>query len=235
LPGHQHREALDRLLPPDRRGGRDGQRRCLEGLLGRRVESRVLHQDRAFERHERRARLDPEVVVEHVAYSLERVQCVGLPSGAVEPEHQLAPQALPVRRVRDGLLQPDDGGCLVAACELGVDLGLESLQAQLLESRDRRLGPRVAVEVAQRGGGPERQCLVVRAVGHRPLELGDVDLAGPVERVSDVGRPDHVVPQCLPQAAHVDLDGVLGARGRVLAPDPVDQRLDGYDVPVRHG
>jgi hypothetical protein len=64
-------------------GGRQGQLEC-----------RVLHEDRSLESLKLWARLDAELLNEDVAGLPIRVERLGLPSTAVEREHQLAAKSL---------------------------------------------------------------------------------------------------------------------------------------------
>jgi hypothetical protein len=51
-----------------------------------------------------------------------------------------------------------------------------------------------------------------------------------VARDDDVGRREQMA-----QARHVDLNGLAGARGRLVAPQSVDELLGGDDLPgVEH-
>ena len=81
----------------DRYGGR--------ALLRRELQRRILSEDGPLELLQRRARLDPQLLDERAARRAVRVERFGLPTGAVQREHELAPQALAQRMLRDERLE----------------------------------------------------------------------------------------------------------------------------------
>ena len=95
-----------------------------------------------------------------------RLQRLGLTPRSVEREHQLAPQALPQRVLRDQRLELADELSAAAELEVGVDPLLERLQAQLLEPADLGLGERLEGEVGERWAAPQRERLAEQL---RPL------------------------------------------------------------------
>src|SRR4029453_12600991 len=69
----------------------EGPSRCLvhRGGRGRQVEREILLQDRLVKLSQRATGLDPDFADESASCILVSVQCLALPPGAVEREHQL--------------------------------------------------------------------------------------------------------------------------------------------------
>ena len=111
---------------------------------------------------------------------------LGLATGAVQAEHQLAAEPLAQRMLPHERLQLADDLGMTARGELGVDPLLERGQPQLLQPHDLRLGERLIREVRERRPAPQRQRLAqhlrralrIRAAGLRdkPLEPREVEL-----------------------------------------------------------
>jgi hypothetical protein len=81
---------------------------CLTGGprdLPRRVQSRILAEDRPLELLQSRAGLDPQLVDERSARVLVGVERLGLATGAVQRRHQVPAQALPERVLGDERLE----------------------------------------------------------------------------------------------------------------------------------
>ena len=123
-----------------------------------------------------------------------------------------------------------------AACrpdvEIEVDTGLEHRQAALVEPRSGGLRERLVGEVCERGAAPERERLahlICVALGE-PLETLDVELVRlHADEIAGRTRHDPVGAERGAQRVDVHLERVLGAGGRRLAPDPVDQPVGGDD------
>ena len=90
------------------------------------------------------------------------MQRLGLAVGAVEGEHELAPEPLPQRMPSDERLQLADQLSVAAEREVGLDPLFERRQLQLVQARDLRLCERLVGEVGQGGAPPE---------GERPAQL----------------------------------------------------------------
>ena len=114
--------------------------------------------------------------------------------------------------------------------------GLEDGQAALVEPGRLRPGERRVGHVAECGPAPERKRLPqVRRVPRaaettEPLDVELVRLH--VDEVAGRPRHDALRAECLPQGVDVHLQRSACARGRALAPDPVDQPV-GRDHLVR--
>ena len=88
-------------------------------------------EDRLLEALKLVARLDPELVDEDapsVAVFLERVS---LPSGSVERDHELCPQAFSQRMLPDEPLELRNERSMPAECEVSVDTVLERCDVEL--------------------------------------------------------------------------------------------------------
>ena len=120
---HAHELAL--AAPQGGRGGRRG-----------RGERRLAGEDRALERAQRRARLQPEFRCEdadRIAIDAERIR---LAPGAVQGEHELSSQPLAQRLVAGELFELGHELGMAAEHELRVDAALEREESQLLDARD---------------------------------------------------------------------------------------------------
>jgi hypothetical protein len=132
------------------------------------VQCRVLGEDRALEPAQSLARLDAQLVDQRPARVLVGLERVGLPVRAVQGEHQLCPQPLPVRMLGDQRLQLADELAVAAEREPGLDALLERREPQVVEPRDLRLRERLVGEVGERRAAPECH----RLVEHRERPLG---------------------------------------------------------------
>ena len=100
--GHEAREVAQLLVASDQRGQRfrDGRAR-LDARCGRverrSIEGSILGQDRRLQPAQLVSRLETELLAEDVAALLEDPERVGLPSGAVQGDHQQAAEALSQR------------------------------------------------------------------------------------------------------------------------------------------
>ncbi len=90
------------------------------------------------------------------------MQRLGLAVGAVEGEHELAPEPLPQRMPSDERLQLADELSVAAEREVGLDALFERRQLQLVQARDLALCERLVGEVGQGRAPPE---------GERPAQL----------------------------------------------------------------
>ena len=120
---------------------------------------------------------------------------------------------------------------VAARVEVGVDPRLQRGQPRLLEPRRLRLRERLEGEVGECLPAPERERAVRVAVGDQAREAVDVELVG-VDADDVARRPgdDPVGADRPPERVHVHLERARRARGRLLAPDPVDQAVGRDDV-----
>ena len=97
------------------------------------------------------SRLDPERLDEHRARLPKGLQRVGLATGAVEREHQLAVQALAQRMLDDQTLELRHQLAVPAGAEIGLHASLQRRQPLLLQPRDLRRRERVPRQGIRRG------------------------------------------------------------------------------------
>jgi hypothetical protein len=134
-----------------------------------------------------------------------------------------------------------DDGRVPAHLDLRGDAVLRRRQPQLLEPQRglvRHVGERVRTpqreRVGQGRGGRRRMGRDLSLpVLYERLEPRRVDLLGRCrDHVSAVAALHPAIPEQPTQAVDVGLQGVAGALGRLLAPEPVDQQVR-PDDPVR--
>ena len=175
------------------------------------IERRILLEDLPLERAQRRRRLDPELLVEQRAEVLERGERVRLPAGAIQRDHQPAPERLAERVARDEGLELGGGLDVAPEGEIGLDPLLERRQPEPLDpsrldrgKRLRELGERVAPPERERlaqprrslGGGAARERLPRRP--RELLEAGQVELVlTDVDHVTGPERPDPLAGSAL--------------------------------------
>ena len=106
--------------PADERRRRRGETRGETRPLPRSGERRVLAQHGTLELLQRRARLDAELLDEHLTRRAVGLERVLLPAGAIEREDLLLPQALAVRVLRDERRELADELLVPAERELRV-------------------------------------------------------------------------------------------------------------------
>ena len=209
---------------------------------GRRAERLVLSEDRLLELPELVGGIDPELLDEHPADVLVRLERLGLPAAAVQREHQLRAGPLPVRLGRDERLEVGDNVEVPPERELRVDELLPRRELQLLEPRDLRARERLERQIGERRPAEERQCIPqllgalgrwsVAALHDLPLEAHGVDLLGrEVERIAGGQRRNRLAAELLSQLRHVVLERVGRAAGRLLPPEILDERVLGNRPP----
>ena len=120
----------------------------------------VLAQDRRLEIAQFLAGLQPEIVLEGAATRLVDVECARLSAGAVEGEHQLRTEPLPVGMLRDQRLELRHECGIAAKCEIGIDSLLERAQSQLVELCDGGARERLGPQLRQRLIPPELEGFV---------------------------------------------------------------------------
>jgi len=93
--------------------------------VGDHGDRRVVRKDRLLDAPELRSRLEAKLVGEHAPCLLEGLERVRLSPAAVERQHQLAPQPLPERVVRDRGTQGRDELAVLSERERHLELFLE--------------------------------------------------------------------------------------------------------------
>jgi hypothetical protein len=209
-------------------------------------------QQRHVQRRQRRARVDPEGVGQGFPGALVHQQRLAVPARRDEGAHQRRRQRFPQRV---GGRHPGQLGYQLRPAPEG-DLGLGPPfgrgQPQLLQSDDGGVqgGALEQADVLQGGPAPEAKCLTQQprppgtvpgrglARTDQPLEPDRVDRVRLQPQPVAVRLPvDHPGRQDPAQPRHQPLEGVGGIRGRLLPPDPVDQRglLDHLTRPQGQG
>ena len=204
----------------------------------------VLAEDRLLQLPQLGAGLQAELVEERLARGAVRLQRVRLAPRAVEREHQQAAQPFPERMLDDQRLQLTDHLVMAPEPELGLDPVLGRSEPQLVEPRDLALDERVVAEISESLPPPERQRLLqelgriaVRAAAERcrsflgePFEALRVQLVGLDPQTVGAALGRQPVGDDLPHLRHVHLERVRRGRGRLLAPEVLDQEIGGDEL-----
>jgi hypothetical protein len=140
--GDEQECRADRHQAPAARGG--------SRTAGAAGERRIVVEDLLLEPPQLRPPLEPELVVQPPAAGAIGGERVGLASGSVQREHQLAEEPLPVRVLGDQRLQLADQLALAAKGQIGVDPVLERRQARLLQPCDLAPRERLVRQVGER-------------------------------------------------------------------------------------
>ncbi len=199
----------------------------------------VLAEDRLLQLPQLGAGLQAELVEERLARGAVRLQRVRLAPRAVEREHQQSAEPFPERVLDDQRLELTEHLVVAAEPELGLDPVLGRREPQLVEPRDLALDERVVAEIRERLPTPERQRLLqelgglaVRAPAERcrsfhgePLEALGVQLVGLDPQAVGAALGRQAVGDDLPHLRDVDLERVRRGRGRLLAPQVLDQEI----------
>ena len=223
-----------RQLPP----------RWPQGCGALRLHRGIVPEDRLLERAECGRRLEAELVGEQLPRLLVRGERLGLPTRAVEGEHQLRPRPLPQRLLPHEGLEVTDEVRVATQLQFRFDTVLKRRYAQLLEARDRSVGKLRVGEVGERTAVPELERLAEPRDGLRGLARRERFPAGGGQLLEllrvDALRPDDELVAAWPgderplrQLAAERRDRVPdhpgSRRRRRRAPEIVDQGLD------RHG
>jgi hypothetical protein len=194
--------------------------------------------------------LDAELLHEPGASGLEGRQCVGLPPAAIERQHLQLHQALLEGMRDDQRVQLPQQLAVAAKLKIELDPLDDRSQALLLELRPLGGKQTVRAHSPERLSAPETERLVdplpsdsrltVRA---RPMRLAErllpaVDIAlarlhiqsVAVRLIDEPAAVTASLAQRLAQARDMHLQAVTRSRGRVLAPQLVDQPLSGHDA-----
>ncbi len=218
---------------------------CSTGGGGNR-ERLVPTQDRPLELLHGCTRLETQLGGKLVPNVRVGAECLGLPAGAIEREHQLATETLAQRLLCDERLELGDERLVPSKREVRVDPLLERQEPQLFEALDLRLGEGLVREVRQRLASPQRERLAqalgglggpaldVRApaVLYVALEPPRVDLLGvDLKQVGARTRDQHPGSvQRLSQSRDLVVEAVAGRVGGLPAPELVDQPVARDDL-----
>ena len=122
-----------------------------------------MREDRSLESAELGPRLDACMVDEQLACLAVVLERVGLPTSAVEREHDLQTGTLAQRCVSDAPLELGDQIPMAAEHERAIDAFLRHESVLLVEARDVDPRPARELHAGQRLTSPESQGIVVRA------------------------------------------------------------------------
>ena len=199
----------------------------------------VVREDRLLEPPKLRPWLEPELVGEHAPRLLERLERVRLAAAAVERQHQLPPQPLPERVIRERRTERRRELAMLAEREPDLEVLLERVDVQRLEPACLGAEPRRAGQTLQRRSAPEGQrrgdgvrrgrgvAVAQRGAGLREqlLEPDRVDACA-VQRVP-VGRADdRLLAERGAEAGDVVMERVPRSGRELLAPQTVDEPVD---------
>ncbi len=217
---------------------RDDEHRALRQRRRRQLQRAVLPQDRLLELAQRWARLDPQLVDQRAPRALVRGQRFGLPTAAIQRQHQLPAQPLAQRVLRDQPLELGDEVAVASEREVGLDPLLERREAKLLEPPDSRLRKRLVGEVGERGPAPQpqRRAQLPRSDSRlRGIRLADKALEAKQVKLLALQRDEVArrtrnkqrtrVAQRLSQLRDQNLQRSAPRRGRPLTPQVVEQPI----------
>src|SRR5436309_2048868 len=120
------------------------------------LERRVVAEDPLLQPLQRRARLDPELLHEHLPCLLVGIERLRLALGAVEGEHQLRAQPFPQRVFTDEHLQLAQHLIVPPERKIAVDPIHQRRQPQLVELCHLLTPVRLEQESGESGAAPER-------------------------------------------------------------------------------
>ena len=113
-------------------------------------------EDRDLERPQLRPGIEAELVGEDRPALLEDPQRIGLSTGAVQGQHQLASEPLAGGMCSDEGVEVTSDAQVATEGEVDIDALLRRRQAELLEASDVRTCEVLVREVSQRGPTPQR-------------------------------------------------------------------------------
>ena len=172
-----------------------------------------MPEDRLLQALQLLARLEPELLDEKRPPLPVGLQGLGLPTAAVQRQHQLRPQPLTQRVPCDERLELADEVLVPSEVEVDRDPLFEHDEPPFVQARRLRPDPRGEVEVAERSAAPERESLGERSRG-----------GGQILRVTcGAGRPDESLERVEVELPVADADGVATRAGRESPVRPVSE------------
>ena len=239
LAAHQGRGRRRQVGRGPRRCGRDRGRGHGTGE----VQRGVLGEHRGLEPLELGAGIEAELLDEHGTGATERLERVGLTARAVEGEHQVGVQLLAVGVLADQLLQLGDDRGVLAEGEIQLEPVLERGQPDALQAGALGREPPEQLHVGQRRPAEEAERLAeggggLGEVAGGALAPGVLDVTFEAIEVEGAGRQLHrvagrlghdrlVLAEHAPELRDVHLQRLGGRRGRLVAPQLVDQPVGG--------
>jgi hypothetical protein len=186
-----------------------------------------------LELSQRHAWLDSELVDHRPARLPVGLESLGLPTGAIEGEHQLAPESLAERLLGDQRLELPDELRTRAERELRVDQVLERCHAEFRQVADFVRDERLVGQIGERRPTPEPERLpqllcppLTRrgaALSNQALETAEVGLLRrDVEEVAARTGQQQTRPENASELCNVVLQRRSRRPRRFLAPEPVD-------------
>jgi hypothetical protein len=189
---------------------------------------------------ELRGRVDPQLLGQEAPCALEGGERLRLASGAVERQHELAPQTLPHRMVGRGGFKLGHHLGMLAEVEARRDALFDRDQMQLFEPCDLTRQRGLGGQIGERRTPPQVERLVehvesrlgIQAVladlPQERLEPEHVELLGiGAEQVAG-GRPlDPLCPERSTQARDVGLERPAGGLRWLICPNGVDEVICG--------
>ena len=207
-------------------------------------------EDRSLEALELIVRLEPELLGQQPparAVDLERVR---LAAAAVEREHQLAPQTLAQRMLGDAGLELGDDRAVASELDGRLESPLDGLETKLLEAPDLALGEVHERELGEGRAAPEGQCLLERPQRRLRIVLQRAPRLRSKRRESvgvdrarrdtqdiarSLGDDRSVRAEHTSQVGDIPLDGLHGGTRCRVAPERLNQRVDGDNLtPPEH-
>ena len=200
------------------------------GFQPRRIELRILAQDRVVQLAQRGSGLDADLLDERGSRLPVGLQRLRLASRAVQREHPLRLQPFAQRVAGDEHLELCEDLAMAARRQVAVDRTFGRGQVQLLEPADLAGRERLPRDVGQRRPAPQRERLARQVVRDERREAQRIDVAVAEAQLVPAPAGDDlraVAAGCqrLANLRDVELHH-LGRRGRrILAPERLDESL----------
>ena len=112
-----------------------GWERGRSGRCGNPIEFRLLEKNRFFQRAQRCARFDPQLLAQLSSDPLEGAERFRLPSRSVQRQHPLAPQPLPIRVSDNETLHLRADTAMAAGPQHHLDTILASNEPEVVQPR----------------------------------------------------------------------------------------------------
>ena len=209
-------------------------------LLGGRWASDLVAQHRALECSQLLARLETELLREERSSPPVGVECVRFALGAVEGQHQLAPQALAEWFLSDKAFELRDERRVPAQRELSLDALFDANKAELVEASGLEREDAAVPDAGERRAAPQGEpgaetlrgeprgtpskrfaALAEKSFEAVYIEPVGLDFEGVTRRVRD----EPILAERGAQARDSHAESTLGAGRRCLTPQLVDQAI----------
>jgi hypothetical protein len=146
-----------------------------------------MSENRGLEVPELRTRLGHQILVQRRARPVVRREGIGLPTGAVQGEHQLGPEPLAVWEFGDEPLELIDQLTRAPELELSLDLRFERVSTKLIEANRFGMERSLIGQIAEGTAMQERERSADRLRGSSispPLKGSEALTGQPLEAVS---------------------------------------------------